>query len=150
VSHRFGAFRRRAVEIEQKYHTRGWRGREAVADTITVDDLAKYIDEDESPRCSLRRPRIYEFVAEHRETIGLHLPGQPFVKPARRPSVFTGVPARRVEMPWRRPWGVLTSHTTYRPNRQIDAGSEQGLDDDLKVKIDTAIDALLKSEGRAR
>ena len=114
---------------------------EAVADTITVDDLAKYIDEDGAPRCSLKR-HPYEIEATHREIIGLHSPGQSFVKPARHPLVFAG--AHHVENPWRRPWGELTTHATYRPDRQTYATLQR--DDQAVIdEIDAAVEALLKT-----
>ena len=74
------AYRIRAITID--------RGAE---DTITVDDLGKYIDDhdDGSPRCSLKR-HPYEFEAEHRETVGLHSPGQPFAKPANKRLIPIG------------------------------------------------------------
>jgi hypothetical protein len=66
------------------YHIRAITIDGGTEDTITVDDLDKYIDDHGggSPRCSLTR-HPYEFEAEHREIIGLHSPGQPFAKPAR-------------------------------------------------------------------
>ena len=86
--------------------------------------------------------RPYEFEAEHRETIGLHSPGQPFAKPARYPLVFGG--ARQVDKPWRRPWGELTSRATYRPDRQTDATLQR--DDQAVIdEIDAAIEASLKT-----
>ena len=143
TSHRFGAFRRRAVAIEQRYRSRGRRGREVVEDPITVDDLAEHIDKDESPRCSLRRPRPTEFVAEHREIIGLHLPGQPFVKAARHPLAFTGRAERCLPV-WRRPQGELTTRTTYRPDHQTYATLQR--DDQTVIdEIDAAIEASLKT-----
>jgi hypothetical protein len=112
-------------------------------DTITVDDLDKYIDDQGggSPRCSLTR-HPYEFEAEHRETIGLHLPGQPVAKPARYPLVFGG--GRQVDKPWRRPWGELTSRAKYRPDRQTGATLQRD-DQAIINEIDAAIEASLKT-----
>jgi hypothetical protein len=128
--------------VGHKYHLRAITIDRGTEDTITVDDLAEYIDEDESPRCSLKRPRIDEFEAEHRETIGLHSPGHPFVKPARYPLVFDA--ARRIDRPWRRPWGELTTRTTYQPDRQTDATLQRD-DQAIIDEIDAAIEALLKT-----
>jgi hypothetical protein len=130
--------------VGHKYRVRAITIDQGTEDTITSNDLAEYIDghKDESPHCSLKRPRPNEFKAEHRETIGLHPPGQPFVKPARHPLIFTGV--HRGGMPWRRPWGELTTRATYRPDRQTYATLQR--DDQAVIdEIDAAIESLLKT-----
>ena len=127
--------------VGHKYHIRATTIDGTEEDIITEDDLAQYIDDGGSPRCSLKR-HPYEFVAEHRETIGLHLPGQPFAKPARYPLVFSG--ARQVDKPWRRPGGELTTRAIYRPDRQTYATLQR--DDQAVIdEIDAAIEALLKT-----
>jgi hypothetical protein len=148
-SHDSSAGRYRCHRIEpcgpvgHKYRIRAITIDGTEEDIITVDDLAKFIDDHDGgpPGCSLKR-HPYEFEATHRETIGLHSPGQPFAKPARYPLVFGG--ARQVDKPWRRPWGELTSRTTYRPDRQTYATLQR--DDQAVIdEIDAAIEASLKT-----
>jgi hypothetical protein len=119
------------------YHIRAITIDGGTEDTITVDDLDKYIDDhDGGPPDAHSSGTL---MSSKRSTARSLV----CIRPASRSRSPRGG-ARRVDKPWHRPWGELTSRATYRPDRQTYATLQR--DDQAVIdEIDAAIEALLKT-----